>query len=197
MSMNDTSLNQTLKEKVTERSADPSFRHHQWFVTYHLEIVEKIARELRERYPDADWQTVEALVWLHDYEKIIDFDDQYNTDLVATRQLMQEVGFAPDAVEAMATQINLYNAKQDLAAAPIETQIVSSSDAASHLVGPFVTLYWYENPDKSIEQLQADNQAKLDKDWDKKVTLPEVKQAFETRRRQVMEIAGQLPERYL
>ncbi|MEK7153877.1 MAG: hypothetical protein AAB834_08050 [Patescibacteria group bacterium] len=33
---------------------------------------------------------------LHDYEKIIDFDNQYNTELEATKELMRQIGFEPD-----------------------------------------------------------------------------------------------------
>jgi hypothetical protein len=84
-----------------------------------------------------------------------------------------------------------------LATAPIEIQIVSSSDAASHLVGPFITLYWHENPSMTIAELQAENAKKLTIDWEKKITLPEVKAAFAQRYEYALEIAGVLPDRFL
>lgn len=189
--------NQKLKQKIIERSNNQIFRHHKWFVKYHLEIVERISQELCERYPVADRYFVHALVWLHDYEKVVDFDNQYNTELAATRSLMEEVGYSSEAIEKMAQSINQYNSKENLKEAIIEVQIVSSSDAASHLVGPFFTLWWYENPSKSIEELQADNKSKLTVDWKKKITLPEIKRAFEHRHNYMLEMAGDLPTSFL
>lgn len=182
---------------VTKQSAREDFIHHKWFVTYHLEIVEVIALELCEKYTTADSFKVVVLAWLHDYEKIIDFDNQYNTELLATRELMKRVGFENAFIHDMCSDINLYNAKENLSSASIEIQIVSSSDAASHFVGPFESVYWYENPEKSLEEIQADIRLKVTTDWEKKITLPEIKQAFESRYRYRLEIIGQLPEKYL
>lgn len=189
--------NNLLKQKVTEHSSNPSFKHYEWFVKYHLEIVERIAHELCDRYSDANLQFVDALVWLHDYEKIVDFDNQYNTELAATRVLMEEVGYSTDVTEEVVRSINQYNAKENLSSARIEIQIVSSSDAASHLVGPFYHLYWYENPSKSIEELLAADVRKMTVDWEKKVTLPEIKQAFDQRHKYALENAGILPPKFL
>lgn len=186
-----------LKLAVTERSADENFVHHKWFVKYHLEIVEKIALELCEKYPHADTFKVLTLAWLHDYEKIIDFDNQYNTELQATKELLQQLGFETAFIEQMAADLNTYNAKENLADTTIEIQIVSSSDAASHSVGPFMCLYWYENPDFSIEQLMEANIRKISVDWGKKITLPEVKEAFSKFRDYNLQVAGRLPEKYL
>lgn len=197
MSTEEQQLLNKLKVAVTERSADKNFVHHKWFVKYHLEIVEKIALELCEKYLNADTFKVLTLAWLHDYEKIIDFDNQYNTELQATIELMRRLGFEAEFMDRMAADLNTYNAKENLATAPIEIQIVSSSDAASHSVGPFMCLYWYENPEFSVEQLMEANIRKISVDWEKKITLPEVKEAFSKFRDFNLQIAGQLPDRYL
>jgi hypothetical protein len=188
---------QALKKAVTERSADTSFRHHKWFIKYHLEIVEAIASELCEKYPKADEFRVMVLVWLHDYEKIIDFDNEYNTQLEATKDVMRQLGFTPEFINEMAASINIYNARIDLQSEPIEIQIVSSSDGASHCVEPFMQLYWYENPSKTIDELQESERQKLAKDWDTKITLPEIKDAFQERLQIHSEAAGRLPHKYL
>ncbi|MBW4061684.1 hypothetical protein HJC99_03905 [Candidatus Saccharibacteria bacterium] len=190
-------LHSRLKELVVQQSASPEFKHHKWFVQWHLEIVQAIALELCDKYPSADRIQVLNLVWLHDYEKIVDFDNQYNTELVASSNVMAEAGFKEASIAKMLSDINIYNAKANLHAASIEIQIVSSSDAASHMIGPFLSLYWYENPEKSITELQADNLKKFSGDWDKKMTLPEVKAAFAGRYKFIQEQIGNIPTSYL
>lgn len=197
MNIEEQQLLDKLKSAVTQRSTAKNFVHHKWFIKYHLEIVENIATELCDKYLDANRFKVLVLAWLHDYEKIIDFDNQYNTELEATKKLMREIGFETDFIEEMATNLNIYNAKDNLEAASIEIQIVSSSDAASHSVGPFMCLYWYENPTLSVDELMAANIRKISVDWEKKITLPEVKEAFAKYRTFNLQVAGQLPEKYL
>lgn len=193
----DETINQALKTIVTERAGNPAFRHHEWFVKFHLEIMEHIAQELCDIYTNADPLRVNNLIWLHDYEKIVDFDNEHNSDMAATRELMREVGFAPDTIDEIVAQIITFNAKQDLLHAPIEIQIVSSADGASHLVGPFFATYWHDHPEMSFTDLQTENTRKGAVDWEKKITLPEVKKAFAARRQHFLELIGQLPDKYI
>ena len=76
---------EAFKAHVTESAANPDFVHHVWFVEWHLKVVEKIALELLDHYPDADRDLVLVMVWLHDYGKTINFADQYRTTLVEGR----------------------------------------------------------------------------------------------------------------
>jgi hypothetical protein len=58
-------------------------------------------------------------------------------------------------------------------------------------------LYWYENPTMSVEELMAANMRKILVDWEKKITLPEVKEAFSKYRDFNLQVAGQLTDTYL
>lgn len=187
------------RQHVIKASSNPKFIHHQWLVKWHLEIVERLAKEFLKLYPQADDALVEVMVWLHDYGKILDFNNQYAVTLSAGRKKLTELGFPAEFVEKAASYVEILDKKMevDLREAPIEVQIVSSADGCSHMVGPFMQIWFYENADKPIEELMASNQKKLQKDWERKIVLPEARAAFEARYKLLLEQNGHLPERFL
>lgn len=189
-----------LKEEVTKLASNPSFIHHKWFVKWHLEIVDKIAMELCDIYPNANRDLVTTLVWLHDYAKIIDFKNEHNPDTMAlTGDFLISLGFDKTFADEFVKNLVLFESKMtiDLSNSPIEIQIVSSADGASHMVGPFYMIYFYEHPEMTIEELMKSNLAKLEKDWSRKITLTEVKKAFEGRYIQIKEENGLISEKLL
>lgn len=190
---------EALKSHVKQVAANPDFIHHYWFVEWHLDIVERIADELLAHYPKADKDLVHVMVWLHDYGKMLNFADQYRTTQTEGRKKLTELGFDPAFVEKAVSYIETLDRKMeiDMYQAPLEVQLVSSADGCSHLVGPFMYFWWRENPQKHYEQLMGDTQVKAEKDWTRKITLPEARKAFEQRYRLVMEQGGQLPEKFL
>ncbi|HEU5187282.1 MAG TPA: HD domain-containing protein [Candidatus Saccharimonadales bacterium] len=195
----------TFKQHVREISANPEFVHHKWFVKWHLEIVEKIANELCDLHPEADEDLVEVMAWLHDYGKILSWDRQYDRDLLNVgRDKLIELGFSKDFAHKAADYIEMHDKAQemDLRQAPIEVQISSSADGCSHLVGPFLPIFWHEATDKTfvnktLEELMELNRKKVEKDWNHKIVLPEARKAFEARHDFHFEQAGQLPIKFL
>jgi hypothetical protein len=79
---------------------------------------------------------------MHDYGKIIDFDNQYDHAYVEQgKHLMIELGFEESYALIVAENIKTLDAKENIETANVETQIVSSADGCSHLVGPLTSLY--------------------------------------------------------
>jgi hypothetical protein len=191
------------KQHVKETSSNPDFLHHKWFVKWHLEVVEKIALELCDHYPEADRDLVEIMVWLHDYGKTLDYAEQYAKTLSAGRQKLTELQFPDAIVEKAIAYIETLDKKLvvDLYSTPIEIQIVSSADGCSHMTGPFMNIFWHEATDatftgKTYDELMALNLAKVEKDWKYKIVLPEARKAFESRYHFFKELAGELPAKY-
>jgi hypothetical protein len=192
------------REHVKAAAANPDFLHHKWFVQWHLEIVEKLASELCEHHVEADRELVEVMVWLHDYGKILDKSREYEMTQIEGPKILARLGFPPKFTEAACKGIELLDKKNeiDLRQVPIEVQIVSSADGCSHLVGPFLHIFWNEATDKEFagkefQEMMKLNRTKAEKDWERKIVLPEARQAFEARYKFILEQTGLLPARYV
>lgn len=188
-----------LKQTIIHACGNPSFKHHQRFVKRHLEIVECIAEELCEKYPEADKDIVQIMIRLHDYGKILASENPDETTLVEWKKLLEQIWFSNDLIVKAIDYIEILDKKLslDLHDAPIEVKIISSADAYSHFIGPFFYLYRYENPSKPFEQLMQDNIKKAQKNRERKIVLPEVKEAVKNYYEFVLMQSGNLPEKYL
>lgn len=168
-----------VKEKVVEICSEKHFIHHKWYIEYHLNIIEKISLQLCERYSEADQLWVLLLVWMHDFEKIVRNGSIYQGTL--GKEFLEDLDFSPEDINKLLLDIDIFERKTDikLVDAKIEIKIVSSADAAAHLIGPFYSIFWWENPNMSVENLRKSNWDKLEKDWNKKVVLPEIRDTYE------------------
>jgi hypothetical protein len=189
-----------LKQHVCRLSDEPRFIHHQWFVAHHLNIIEQIVEELLTRYPQADADICRAMIWVHDWGKILTnkgTEEEESTRHEITHTL-PDFGFtAPQIKHIHAVYDEMESLKPAGPDFLIETKIISSADGLSHYVGPFFALYWYENPQKSVGELIADNLHKATRD-EKKILLAEVGEAAKARIAALRENAAQhRPSKYL
>jgi putative nucleotidyltransferase with HDIG domain len=187
------------KKIVIKNCSHPSFVYHEFFVNDHLLLVERIAMELCDKYPEADREVVLALAWFHDFGKPIDIDNEAEKTLSEGVKALKVCGFENsfiDNVVAIWRRVEMKN-EIDISKEPIEVQIISSADGASHFAGKFFATYFRDNPAEPLEDIEDRIRKKIKKDWEKKITLPEIKQAFYARYLLALEIAGEYPERFI
>lgn len=99
--------------------------HHEWYVSYHLMLVERITNELLDLHPEADFALARALVWLHDIGKTEPSSDVHLQTRVVARRLLQEIGFGEAFQQRIDENLERIDRKENLVSAPIEVQIVS------------------------------------------------------------------------
>lgn len=186
------------KNIVIENFSSKDFTYHEWMVQYHLNIVEKIAMELCDIYTDADRDIVQALVWFHDFGKPIDEENERAITLLEGPKVMLACGYTQEFVDRVVECWQLMEKKNeiDIQTTPIETQIVSSADGASHFTGVFYPSYFNENND-DFAITQKHLKEKIEKDWNRKIVLPEVQKAFEGRYLRAKEMLGNFPDKFL
>lgn len=169
-----------LRAFITEKAANPDFVHHKWFTKWHLEIVETLSKDMMKYYPEADETTLIVLGWMHDYGKIVDFANQYDPKYADDgKKVLIDLGFDVDFAELIGESVKVFDKKDHLENESIEIRIVSSADACSHLIGPWISLYWHENPQKPFEEIMPENAQKLGTEWELKVTIPEAIRAYQ------------------
>jgi hypothetical protein len=122
--------------------------HAEWYVPYHLEVVEKIAYDIASHYELVDSEVLDNLIWLHDFDKAI--DGELNKPNQALKLLRQN-GYNEYFVNKMIEYLILFEQvklpdfdRSTLDLVPIEIRIVSTADALSHYTsGPngFFTIW--------------------------------------------------------
>lgn len=182
-----------LKEKVKLLCADESFVHHRWYFEHHLELVERLVNELKLAYPKANSLMLDTLVWFHDLEKIL------RGKVIKPNDILVELGFDLSDIDEVnrLNDIEGSHREVDLAKTEIEVQILAGADAAAHMLGPFFSIYWYENPGKTIDEILSGNLEKIKRDWERKMVLPEIKSSFLSRKNFMLEQMGLYPDKFI
>ena len=195
--MND--LIDVFKGIVIENCKNESFKYREWFVKDHLLIVEKLANELCAFYPEADKDIVNVLVWFHDFGKPIDEVNEREITRNEGCRVLREIGFSNDFIKKVLYTWELMEKKNDIdiSKQPIEVQIISSADGGSHFVGKFYSSYFRDDPNESLESIEDRLEKKINKDWNNKIVLPELKKAFKERYKKALEIVGEYPDKLI
>jgi len=191
---------ESFKQVVIENTDNSeNFPYKQWFINDHLMIVERIAMELCEFHPEADRNLVQALVWFHDFGKPINWENEYETTKEKGVEFMRSIGFDEQFINRVLElwQVMEKQEEIDISQEAIEVQIICSADGAAHFTGLFYSSYFRDDSDESVESIKNRIRAKIKKDWERKIVLPELKKAFQNRYLRALEIVGEYPEKFI
>ena len=187
------------KQIVIKNSDNPAFGFREWFIADHMLIVEKIAMELCDIYLNADREVVFALVWFHDFGKPIDEENERAVTKTKGVETLIELGLSQEFTQKVLdcwTRMEMKN-EIDISKEAIEVQIVSTADGASHFVGKFYPTYFEDLKKDGMKKVVEDLKSKMAKDWERKIVIPEAREAFRGRYEKALEIVGQYPERFI
>lgn len=187
------------KTIVRENFSKEDFAYHEWMNEYHLDIVERIALELCDFYPEADKSLVQTLVWFHDFGKPLDEENERTVTLAEGPKALEECGFTPEFIKKVIEYWKLMEQKNeiDIGTTPIEVRIVSSADGASHFTGVFYSSYFRDDINEPFSEIQKRVQSKIEQDWNRKIVLPEARKAIEKRYQYARELFGDFPEKFI
>jgi len=187
------------KNIVIENCNNKDFAYREWFVDDHLMIVEKIAMELCEIYKKADKNIVFALVWFHDFGKPINEENEFEVTKKEGIETMKNIGLSIEFINKVFQlwlRMEMKN-EIDISKESIEVQIISTADGASHFVGKFFSSFFRDEPKKSVKETEEEIRNKINKDWSRKIVLPEIKEVFKDRYLKALEIVGEYPEKFI
>ncbi len=147
------------------------------FWEHHIVLVHKYAVLLAERL-HADREVCELAAYLHDYGRVMlpaRKDEHHLTGAGLAKEVLEGFGYAPDTVAHVQACIRTHRGSVDLAPATVEARIVANADAMAHIdaVPWFLHLRFTkgDDPDAAAAWVRA----KLERDWTKKLTLPEAR----------------------
>jgi len=148
---------------------------------YHILPVVKNALLLAEKL-NADQEVVEAAAYLHDIGRVCE-REEYNPEndhhllgVEETRKILGGLGCGKEFVEKVAHCVLTHRGRKDPDPKSLEAKIIACADAMAHFDCFLDVFYFFLKTTDSFEQLLEEMEAKMDRNWNKKLILPEAKE---------------------
>jgi uncharacterized protein len=152
-------------------------------VNYHIKIVAKNALRLAKIY-NADKEIIEIASWLHDISRAKGLkpgDDNLHhiSGAEKAEKILIDLKYPEDKIKKIKRCILTHRgAKSDYIPESIEEKIVANADAMAHF-DAFLNLFSeFVSPDNFDDGIKL-IEAKIERDWNRKLTLPEARKLVE------------------
>jgi uncharacterized protein len=162
-----------IKKFVKEKHSEKDFNRH-------IKPVVKNALLLAKKL-DADINVVEVSAYLHDigrakYTEGANEEEHHIIGAKKAEEILKELKYGREFIEKVKHCILAHRGSKEPDPETIEAKIVNTADAMSHF-DSFLDLVavFYEDSNFDFEKTIALIDAKIDRDWNKKITIPEAK----------------------
>lgn len=163
-----TSNTDTLKDHIHQMAERAGML---WFFDNHLLLVEKWAKWLLSRLPEADGTVVMAAVWLHDIYYFIDLErekEHAQLGALEAEKILKDRGFDATVIADVSHAIRAHSCR-DIMPETVEAKIFASADAMSHFSPQFyfsLAMYGQKGSgaNKNLKEFLEFARGKLEKD---------------------------------
>ncbi|KKR08044.1 MAG: hypothetical protein UT32_C0004G0018 [Parcubacteria group bacterium GW2011_GWC2_39_14] len=153
-----------------------------WFYPVHLLAVEKNAKYLLKKMPDADSLVILLAVWCHDLQRIHGLPgDHQKAGAEETKRFLPQFGVSKEIIKKVADIVALHDFD---ARAPksLEAKILVCADAMSHFDNSFYVWLissWLQRKKFSMKQAKKDLVEKIELDFNKRIFFEFAKKKLE------------------
>jgi hypothetical protein len=145
--------------QIERDGQDPSFLdiHDPYFLKSHVSEVERWAKYLLERYPQADKEATLLGVWFHDIGHYpLDGEDHAVKGERIAKLFLENHDYPAERKEIVMHAVRAHRCR-DVKPSTIEAKILAWADSASHMTDKiYLEMAKREGPDKAAEKLERD-----------------------------------------
>jgi uncharacterized protein len=174
-------------------------RYSQEDFNYHILPVVKNVLLLAKRL-HADSEVVEAAAYLHDIgrtgarENFVRDNEHHISGAEETRELLKGFGCNEEFIEKVAHCVLAHRGRMAVKRETLEAEIIACADAMAHFDAFLDVFHFFLVSCASFEEAVVEIEKKLQRNWEKKLTLPEAKRIVKPKFEAIMLLLNSMKE---
>ena len=164
-----------IREIVKKEAEEEDWKYH---IVPVVEYAKKLAKILK-----VDEEIVELAALLHDIGRLknVDNENHHLTGAVEAEKILKEHNYPEPVIEEVKHCIESHRGSEDIAPRTIIAKIIANADAMAHFDAVPRLIYWRCQEGKGFEETLNWLYDKIERDWNKKLTLPEARKLVESK----------------
>lgn len=149
----------------------------EWYYTYHVLVVEKIANDLNKKF-GGNSNIIRLAALLHDIGKVSNKQPHDIEGAKIAKNILEKNGYSKKDIDHV-NECILSHRCIDIMPKSIEAKIISTADALSHFDSPlFFAEFFFERNTSNFGDLIEVYKKTIEKDYNKKIQFDEIKKMY-------------------